>query len=236
MYCRGMRLSKRSDLIIQRLFSEILQGTKGADGKLPSALHISKEYGISTASVREGLKVLESIGIVTMSHGRGIFVESRDALIEDLLGARKLLECHNAAETARRRNTQDIANLQSLLSEMDEAIANGHVDIYSGLDHELHLLVSELAGNTILRKTTESIRFFLYYQQVDVSRTPEMLEDSHAAHHRLVDAIVAGDSARAADVMAEHLDHVNSWWRSVVEEKSCPTTSGPPDRQELNSI
>ncbi|TVR53765.1 MAG: FadR family transcriptional regulator [Spirochaetaceae bacterium] len=215
-----MRISKRSDLIIQRLFSEILQGTKGADGKLPSALHISKEYGISTASVREGLKVLESIGIVTLSHGRGIFVESRDALIEDLLGARKLLECHNASETARRRNTQDIENLQSILTEMDEAIANGHIDIYSGLDHELHLLISDLAGNAILRRTTESIRFFLYYQQVDVSRTPEMLKQSHGAHHSLVDAIVAGNPSRAADVMAEHLDSVNLWWRSVVERKS----------------
>ena len=212
-----MHLSKRNDLVVQRIFSEILRGTKGAEGRLPSAEAIAKEYAISIASVREALKFMESIGLVTLSHGRGIFVESREDIVDELLGARKVIECSNAREAATNRGEEDIKRFCDILDRMDRAFDEHYIDDYSSLDLELHVFISELSKNRILKKILENIRLVMYYQQVAVNRIPPLLEQSHSDHHLLVQAIIDRKAERAFEIMAAHLDQVSQSWKQALQ-------------------
>ena len=83
LYKGDMATSKRSELVLRRLFADIVG--REHSGKLPSVHEIAKTYGISTASVREALKTLETVGIITLTQGKGIFVESSHEIISDLL-------------------------------------------------------------------------------------------------------------------------------------------------------
>ena len=211
-----MQLSNRNELIIQRIFTEILHGEKGADGKMPPALELAKEYEISTASVREALRFLESIGILSLSHGRGIFVQHRKEIITDLIVARKVIERNNAREAAANRTEEGIGTLTSILKRMDSAIEDEHIELYSQLDLELHLFLSELSENMILKQMLENIRLLMYRQLMEVNSLPPLLKESHAKHHSLVAAIIEQDLDNAEKVMSEHLDQVNHYWKNSI--------------------
>src|SRR6266566_9326813 len=42
--------------------------------RLPSIIRLAKDREVSTGSVREALRSLQSIGLVKIEHGRGVFV------------------------------------------------------------------------------------------------------------------------------------------------------------------
>src|SRR5690349_3275770 len=44
--------------------------------RLPSISQLAKDLEVSTGSVREALRSLQSIGLVKIEHGRGVFVTS----------------------------------------------------------------------------------------------------------------------------------------------------------------
>ena len=41
---------------------------------MPSIMALAKEYQVGVGSVREALQSLQSIGLVSIEHGRGVFV------------------------------------------------------------------------------------------------------------------------------------------------------------------
>ncbi len=47
---------------------------------LPSEGRIAKELGISRNSVREAVKALESLGVLEVRHGNGLFVRGLSAV------------------------------------------------------------------------------------------------------------------------------------------------------------
>lgn len=210
-----MALLKRNELVIQQIFSDIIQNKKGSSGKLPSAQDLAREYKISTASVREALRFLESIGVVSMSHGRGILVENPKNILPELLQTRIVIECSNAREAAINGTPGDNEELKLLLCKMDEAIKNNFIDNYTSLDLELHLKISALSGNRILNRILENIRLLMHYQLMEVNILPELLKQSHRKHHLLVNAITAKNPDSAEKIIRDHLEQVKSAWTNI---------------------
>ena len=52
----------------------ILEGTLKSGDRLPAQRELSEQFGISRASLREALSVLETLGLVRVEVGRGVFV------------------------------------------------------------------------------------------------------------------------------------------------------------------
>ena len=59
---------------VQRIQSMILEGTLKPGDRLPAQRELSEQFGISRASLREALSVLETLGLVRVEVGRGVFV------------------------------------------------------------------------------------------------------------------------------------------------------------------
>ena len=216
---------KRSDEVLQRLFTDILGGKQGTSGKLPSAQAISEEYGISTASVREALKILEAMGIITLSQGKGIFVDDSTEIIHDLLEARRILEGYNAVQAAKRRSDKDVVVLERLIEQMNQAIQIADISAYSQLDGELHLLIASLSHNRILNKVLETLKLILYVQQVRVNRVPTLLAASHKYHALLVESIKDGDPKAARTHMEDHINSLIEYWTDMAD-----SSAQPPDK------
>src|ERR1044071_5524689 len=98
------------------------------DGRAPSELEISSEFGVSRVVARETLKILASLDIVDVAQGRRVVVRPRDEwdylspqliewlpeeLVEELLrelhGMRMLLEPELAAMAAEGISEQTLA-------------------------------------------------------------------------------------------------------------------------------
>ena len=75
------------------------------------------------------------------------------------------------------------------------------------LSGEFHVLMAEIAGNTMLARTMRELTSLtcLIIALYDSPAVPHCRSDEHA---EIVDAIAAGDKARATRLMVDHLNHV----------------------------
>jgi GntR family transcriptional repressor for pyruvate dehydrogenase complex len=64
----GRMLAPRS--AVQRIQSMILEATLKPGDRLPAQRELSEQFGISRASLREALSVLETLGLVRVEVGR----------------------------------------------------------------------------------------------------------------------------------------------------------------------
>ena len=81
----NMKLFKNNNLVSREILDLILEGEIKPGEKLPSAENIAKKTGVSIVTARESIKKLETIGLITILHGRGIYLTEGKPVIEDLL-------------------------------------------------------------------------------------------------------------------------------------------------------
>ena len=210
---------------------DVLHGIS-ADGlqpgdSLPSESQMLEQYGVSRESLREGLRLLEVQGMISIRRGPGggpvvgtvdpASLGRMEALFYHLAGATygELFEAWLLAESTLARlaaTNPDSALREQMMSPYLSGDAPGgeHIDleIYMSGHEGFHGAVSRLAGNRILQLT------FRAYSQVvahhlavigDVRRYHQQLVDDHLC---LAGVIVQGDGEAASTLMHEHLSHV----------------------------
>lgn len=80
--------------VVDELMGNIRHGIYAENEKLPSEYALSKKLGVSRATLREALRVLEEDNIVTRKHGVGTFVNPKPAYssgIEELKSLTKMI-------------------------------------------------------------------------------------------------------------------------------------------------
>jgi DNA-binding transcriptional regulator YhcF (GntR family) len=63
--------------VIENIKSDIDDGAYKEGEKLPSEFELSKQLGVSRATLREALRILEDENIVIRKHGGGTFINAR---------------------------------------------------------------------------------------------------------------------------------------------------------------
>src|SRR5947208_1253335 len=66
-------------VLVADLQQRIHQGDWLPGDRLPSIVQLAKALAVSTGSVREALRSLQSLGLVQITHGRGVFVSRTHA-------------------------------------------------------------------------------------------------------------------------------------------------------------
>lgn len=96
-----MKLSIKADhrhlylQVIDRLKADIEKGIYKENEKLPSEFELSKELGVSRATLREALRLLEEENIIVRRHGVGTFVNPKPVFtsgIEQLSSISSMIE------------------------------------------------------------------------------------------------------------------------------------------------
>ncbi|GBF11303.1 GntR family transcriptional regulator [Tepidibacillus infernus] len=94
-------MSLRSDprplylLVIDKIKQDIEQRILKPGQKLPSEFELSKDLGISRATLREALRILEDENIITRKHGVGTFINAKPVYtsgIEELFSITQMIE------------------------------------------------------------------------------------------------------------------------------------------------
>jgi GntR family transcriptional repressor for pyruvate dehydrogenase complex len=211
-----MKIIRSSDVVIKFLLDLITKGEVKPGDKLPSIENLAKQIGTSVISAREAIQSLSAVGLVEISHGRGIFMTEGAPVIEELLEARKIIESRNAMMAAQNIDPAGLRKIEDLLAEMGDDIEGGDIDSFSEMDYEFHLSLGKAAGNRILLKVLENIRDLLRYQQSIINRLPNVIRTSSVRHREILDAIRAGDSNLAANLMTKHITEVIETWKKHV--------------------
>lgn len=201
---------------------------------LPGEREFAESLGISRVPLREGISALAAMGIVEKRHGEGNFIArfSPDilgrilhtytlldhSLAADLFEARALIEGAAARLAARNAVEDDIRHLRELVAQMEKdvpAYVQGELTLADMLrkDDLFHLQCAAASHNefyiqfvNILHKFGTDIGIY----ENTYGKTPEKYYVSLDFHHRLVDAIEAGNEQLAQDIMCSHIDSIRS--------------------------
>jgi DNA-binding GntR family transcriptional regulator len=167
--------------------------------------------GLGRTPVREALRRLAQEQLVEVFPRRGSFVTGVDvrdlARISEVRVALEPEAARLAAERATDEERRELADLS------DQIVRGGDL---MGLDERIHRAVYAAAHNHLLEKTLgEYYVLALRIWMIALGRA-EDLEEAVEAHRDLIQAVVAGDADRAADLMRDHVEDFEQSMRKVL--------------------
>lgn len=202
--------------VLDRLRNHVAEGGLRAGDRLPPERDLAARLGVSRASVKQAIVVLEVQGLVEARHGGGTYlvrdsleVEPVEQLVErrrrlpDVLDAREALETKLAELAAERRTEEDIAELRTALGVMGQEIDEG-ADGVEG-DRLFHAAVTAAAHSGILAEFMRSIAEQITESRHESLRQPGRPVRSLAQHMAIFEAIEAGQPKQAAAAMRRHV-------------------------------
>ncbi len=187
---------------------------------LPGEKELARQLGVGRNSVREGVKALESLGILEVRRGSGIFVNdfSFEPLLDslpyaimsdlddlaDIFEVRRILEA-GVIETAMRTMPADtITHLRTVVEQMRIQAEHGHP--FPNEDRAFHRLLFQHVGNKMLLLLLDTFwlmfRKASLYAELHDNRPMQTFRD-HAA---ILEAIENKDVAEAKAALARHYD------------------------------
>src|SRR5947207_1401709 len=119
----------------------MLDGTLPPDRPLPGERLLAVRFAVSRGSIRDALRLLETIGLLETRHGQGTFPHELDVnrlvaplasilayrsdLREELLDVRRMFEPAVARVAAARVTVEDLADLQRILDTQRRKLKAG---------------------------------------------------------------------------------------------------------------
>lgn len=67
-------MEKTYEKVVESIKNQVMDGTLVPGSKLPTERTLAKELDVSRNSVREGLRVLQNIGIISSQQGSGNYI------------------------------------------------------------------------------------------------------------------------------------------------------------------
>ncbi len=213
---RPMPRQRLYEQVLDRLRQYVTEGGLRAGDRLPPERDLAQRLGVSRASVKQAIVVLEVQGLVEARHGGGTYlvrdsldVEPVEEMVErrrrlpDVLEAREALETKLAELAAERRTEDDVAAMRAALDVMTEEIAAGRHGIEG--DRLFHAAVTAAAHSSLLAEFMRSIGEQIAESRTESLRQPGRPGRSLAQHRAILDAIADGEPRRAASAMRRHV-------------------------------
>ncbi len=213
---RPMPKSRLYEQLVERLLALIAEMQLTAGDRLPPERELSAGLGVSRASVRQALVVLEVQGLVEVRHGEGaVLLETpRDSAVmtalrahtrrlSEVIEAREALEVKLAALAAARRSDVDLARIEEALEEMQQDVARGGRGLEG--DELFHGAVTAAARSGLLADLMAEISMAIRESRIESLSQPGRPERSLASHREIARAIRAQDPVAAARAMDEHI-------------------------------
>lgn len=230
---RGMRLSQ---IAVEQITALIEEGRLAVGDQLPGERELMLQLGISRASVREALRLLELQGLIDVRPGRGAFVvhsgSQRDFLpalmawfkehgeeVLEVLEVREALESQAVSLAARSASAKTVARLRQAVDRMAGCIERGELLDVTHADREFHRLLYEASGNRFLSLLGDSIVATLFGPRHSLLRIPGRVQRSLAEHEAIVEAISARSPEQGTEAVHRHMESVREALRSIQSEQ-----------------
>lgn len=181
---------------------EIAPGSKLSEPKLAA------EYQISRGPLREAIRRLESMKLVTHIPRGGVRVIDLDLPdIIEIYHLREALEGKAAALAAHHISPESLDKLRRLLSLAEQHMeSSGGTYIQADVDIDFHYQVIHASGNRMLIQTLcEELYYLIRMYRYRSSLQPKRSQQAISEHRLLLAALEQGDEQLAELVMRKHI-------------------------------
>ena len=194
------------------------------NNKQLSKRELVKILKIGRSSLREAIRVLEMIGVINVTQGRGMVIESTkisNSIIKplafsiilnkntflELFEARKLIEVECAGLAAERISTSELKKIKEIYNLLIKHQKNREKSIKYEI--KLHEEITEIAKNNVLRDILSSIKKLLRESRDTTVPSQGVTLKTINCHEKLIQAFEEKDASKARKLMFKHLDIVS---------------------------
>ncbi len=217
-------VSKQSlaDRLAQQIRVLIQQGDFEPGDRLPAIMEMARRFRVGHPTVREALKSLETIGVVEIRHGSGVYVSRADdvlvlasphhesaftkKLLLDLLKTREPLEIESVVLAVEQATPEHLKAMRQLLTTAEQNLSDD--EVLNRVNMGFHRQISIASGNTVLLQTLDVLRDLFSDQQRMILGIIPSRESDHREHLGILEALERRDAPLASRRMQEHLEGV----------------------------
>ena len=203
--------------VVTHLRRQILEGDYSFDERLPAERNLAEEFGVSRGTIRSVLQILENQHLVRRQIGSGTYVSHRESTnqqeIASVTSPIEMVEVRIAIEPQLVRLA--IANASSRdLEKLHEALlqceaCDGDSEAFARADTTFHMTLAHCSKNKLMYwiydRISEVRRHSQWGRMKSKLLTPERMNYYNAQHRNLYEAISTRDTARAVQLIKDHL-------------------------------
>ena len=233
------------DAVSDAIMDMIAAGKYKPGDKLPPEAELTKQFGVSRVTLRESLKKLSMMGVLSIVQGSGTFVEEvtpasfmkplfpllafKECNIEEVYGARIYLEGGACELAALHRTDHDVVEMERMVGEMEKAAAENDWEKYTSYDYQFHLAMTKAGKNEIISMIFGLFWNFLERYLPRINSSDQVVRRSLDLHRQLCQAVARRRPELAGALMREHLHQAKNDLLATMQETAERMENSPPE-------
>ena len=218
-----MNAKSKCTMIVDDILAKIVNRVYEAGDRLPPENELCEMYGVSRVTIRESLKKLEMMDVISIEQGRGTFVKKYNLGnfmqpmfnlidfgsfdIRTIYDARLYIETGACRLAAENRTDADIDELRALIEEMRLIKESGEGKAMIPLqevDTRFHICVARASGNEILKAAVINLEKISMACAERIHKSHAVMDTAIDEHKQIYEAIVARDPDAAERAIVNH--------------------------------
>jgi GntR family transcriptional repressor for pyruvate dehydrogenase complex len=211
----------KSQQIAQELLARVADSELEPGQTFATEAELLQEFGVSRPTLREGIRILESHGVLeqrpgprgglvlrrpsldVLAHAFSVFLRFNDVPFAALLQAREVIEPALAAEAALQGSEQDFREMAESIERMKQ-LGDEHAPFVAE-NRVFHGIVARAAGNQVLETFWGTLSLLAHGEHHGVRFSFGNRQHVIAAHQQILDACRRRDAGAATRAMAQHV-------------------------------
>ena len=216
------KVPARGNRLYHNIFEELQQRIRQGDwlpgDRIPSIAQLAKELQVGAGTIREALRSLQSVGMINIEHGSGVYVTGArpstelsshfqnvgDGLLLALAETRRILEPELASLAAERGTDAELTEIDGLVRQMEEEEKHGHD--FAELDVRFHRKIAQAARNPILYQTMEGVSDLFLESRRAILLDPNAVLRALRYHALIAEALRLRNAPQARLLMQGHMN------------------------------
>lgn len=212
--------------VIEKVKTMILSGELKPGEKLPPERKFAEKLEVSRNSVREAIRIMDMMGIVSSQQGSGNYVtcEFQKSITEtmammfamDQVNDKQISQVRYSLEVLAftlaldRVREEDLAKMEECVEKLDK---NGDSKNNATLDKIIHYTLARASGNQLLIDILEACSgvfdIFIEDMRYGILKNENRKTELNECHRHLVDALREGDREKGLQALKWHFEMID---------------------------
>ena len=219
-----------ADVVIRQLIDRMLNGTLKAGDRLPAESEMAARVGVGRNSIREAMKVLQTLGFVERRQGDGSYITasyempfdwllfpllSRIGTSRDLVELRRVLELGVTELVIEKAGEAELRRLATVVERFERHGASDPfvVEQVVADDVTIHITLAEITGNAALIALARLVmKLFEPSMRAHLSSVAGYTTATRD-HRAFFDAVRARDRDEVRRIIVRSFEH----WESYID-------------------
>ena len=212
--------------VIEKVKKMILSGELKSGEKLPPEREFAEKLEVSRNSVREAIRIMDMMGIVSSQQGSGNYVtcEFQKSITEtmammfamDQVNDKQISQVRYSLEVLAftlaldRVREEDLAKMEECVEKLDK---NGDSKNNATLDKIIHYTLARASGNQLLIDILEACSgvfdILIEDMRYGILKNENRKTELNECHRHLVDALREGDREKGLQALKWHFEMID---------------------------